>query len=304
MLSYVARDARSGDTRIRSSILLTLRDYLGPELAESITRRRPPLLRHEDEAACAVIPAAAGERQAAVLGAALRRAAGAVELPAPGDIGPALAPELRPALARLFHWPSPLTRPAATTNSTKNSARARTLTLADLRRFLECPLQASASALLPLGAEEDLAEEAEAALLAHENLDDVRVETVPLLREVFARSVAAGAGAESLAEIYDAAAELKRLEGVLPSGIFGRATRERHLGLLTAWRAGLAASLGGASTLALAPVWLGGGPDAGAAHHPPGSAAPNFVPDRPDTVELQGVTELLGEHAGERLAIC
>ena len=133
VLSYVARDPRSGDTKDPSSILLTLRDYLGPELAESITRPRPPLLRHEDEAACAVIPAAARERQAAVLGAGLRRAAGAVELPAPGDSGPALAPELRPALQRLFHWPSPSARPAASTKEGRAGA------IADPRRPSSLP---------------------------------------------------------------------------------------------------------------------------------------------------------------------
>ena len=136
--------------------------------------------------------------------------------------------------------------------------------------------------LLPLGAEEDLAEEAEAALLAHENLDDVRVETVPLLRDVFARSVAPGADAEALADTYDAAAELKRFEGVLPSGIFGRATRERHLGLLTAWRDGLAAALGSRSPLALAPIWLAGVPSTGAGWPFPARTAGGLAPRRTD----------------------
>ena len=59
-------------------------------------------------------------------------------------------------------------------------ARARRgLTLTDLRRFLECPLQASARVLLPVGDDADAMAEAEAALREHEPLDEARAATIP-----------------------------------------------------------------------------------------------------------------------------
>jgi exodeoxyribonuclease V gamma subunit len=301
VLSYVARDARTGEEKDPSSILLTLRDYLGTELAEAVTRRRPPLLRHEDEAAAAVIPAATRERRAAALGASLRRAAGVVELPPPGELAPMLAAEVRPALARLFHWPADraTARPAAA-----GPPRRRSLTLADLRRFLECPLQGSVGVLLPLGAEEDAADDAEAAALAHENLDEVRTETVPLLREALARALADGGTDAALASAYDGAADIRRLDGVLPSGIFGRSARVRHLALLAAWRDGLDEALGASFPTPVAPLWLGGGPEhrRDLALHP-AIALEVALPDGPAIIELGGVTEPLAELTSGRVSV-
>ena len=62
----------------------------------------------------------------------------------------------------------------------------RPLTLTDLRRFLECPLQASARVLLPIRDEGDAEGDAEAALRDNEPLDESRLQTVPFLRELAA----------------------------------------------------------------------------------------------------------------------
>ena len=47
--------------------------------------------------------------------------------------------------------------------------------------------------LLPMRDDDDADDEAEAALRERENLGDVRVQTLPLLRDVFARAIDAGA---------------------------------------------------------------------------------------------------------------
>ena len=272
-LSYVARDAVTGEERARSSVVEALLDLAEPNRAEvaataegapsEILRARPPLARHEDPAACAVIPAAARERRAAALGASLRRAGGNVrQLPPQSELRGALGPDAWASVAADLDWVAP--PPAATATRAR-----RGLTLIDLRRFLECPLQASARVLLPVGDEADAMAEAEAALREHEPLDEARASTVPFLRNVLTGLLAEPAHDgqdrdqdrdQQLAEAYDRAATIKTLEGKLPDGLFGRAIRERHLGLLRCWRDGLLQATGGLLT-APAPTWLGAAPE-------------------------------------------
>jgi exodeoxyribonuclease V gamma subunit len=262
-LSYVARDPVTGEEKSPSSVVRALLDLLEPERAtdapSEIVRARAPLARHEDPAACAVIPAAARERRAAALGASLRLAnGGARQLPPLGELRGALGAGVWPRVAAELDWIGP-PQPAA-------GPRARRgLTLTDLRRFLECPLQASARVLLPVADEGDALAEAEAALREHEPLDEVRAETVPFLRDVVAGALAgadaaANGGDQALAAAYDRAAEVRRLEGVLPDGLFARAMRERHLGLLGCWQDGILRATGGLLSPP-APLWLGAGPE-------------------------------------------
>ena len=125
-----------------------------------------------------MIPAAARERRAAALGASLRRAGGGVrQLPALSELRGALGPDAWASVAADLDWVAPPPAVAAT--------RARRgLTLFDLRRFLECPLQASARVLLPVGDDADAMAEAESALREHEPLDEARATTIPFLRNV------------------------------------------------------------------------------------------------------------------------
>ena len=118
----------------------------------------------------------------------------------------------------------------------------------------------------------------------NEPLDESRLETVPFLREIAAGLLGGDAdvGDDTVAAAYDAAAELKRLDGVLADGLFGRASRERHLGLLRCWRAGVRLAVG---PLAAPPVvvWLGAAPE-----H---LRAPALRPALP--LEIDGVGEVL-----------
>ena len=298
-LSYVARDPVTGEERQPSSIVAVLLELLepnrsdNPAAASAIVRARPPLARHEDPAACAVIPAAARERRAAALGASLRRAGGGVrQLPSLGELRGALGADLWKTVASELDWIGPPVAPAGL-------RPRRGLTLFDLRRFLECPLQASARALLPLGDEDDDASgEAEAALREHESLDEARLRTVPFLRDVVA-DVLVGppeSADEALAAAYDRAAELKRLEGALPDGLFGRALRERHLTLLRCWRAGVREKAG---RLPVAPerLWLGSAPE----HRREATIVPPLTLSLADgtTVALGGRTDLCAHGADE-----
>ncbi len=297
VLSYVARDPVSGDPRAASSVVEELRAVAG-----SAAQERPPrpAARQADDALVAVMPAAARERRAVALGQSLRRAAGGIpQLPLLGELRAALAPGVWARLAGDLGWQA-----APEVGPTARLRRA--LTLTDLRRFLECPLQASARVLLPIrdGGEADL--DAEASLREHEPLDESRVETVPFLRELAAELLDGqddGGSADSLQQVqavYDRAAELQRLQGMLADGLFGRAARDRHLRLLLCWRAGVRLALG---PLPAAPrfLWLGGAPEHLRA--PALQPAIGLPIDGVGEVALGGRTELVATQADGTRAI-
>ncbi|MFL5307794.1 MAG: exodeoxyribonuclease V subunit gamma [Polyangia bacterium] len=275
VLSYVSRDPVTGDPRAPSSVIDDLRTAL-----QGVEHPCPPAARHLDDAAVAVIPAAARERRAAALGQSLRKAAGGLpQLPVLGELRAALAPGVWAGVAGDLGWQAP---PPV---STVVNRLRRPLTLTDLRRFLECPLQASARVLLPIRDDGDAGSDAEAALRDNEPLDESRLETVPFLREIAAGLLGGDAdiGADTIAAAYDAAAELKRLDGVLADGLFGRASRERHLGLLRCWRAGVRLAVGPLSAPPVV-VWLGAAPEQ--------LRAPALRPALP--LEMEGMGVLLG----------
>ncbi|HEY7373505.1 MAG TPA: exodeoxyribonuclease V subunit gamma [Polyangia bacterium] len=303
-LSYLARDAATGERKDPSATVLALLELLGrgpggDALVRHVTRPTPPLGRHRDDAVCAVIPAAARERQAATLGESLRRAAGLIQLPEPAVVRATLGGAVSAALA------APLGEIALAPAAEGERRAVTTLTLTDLRRFLECPLQGSVRVLLPMRDEDDAEDEAEAALRERESLGDARASTLPLLREVFARAIDAGASDDgALAERYDAALATLRLDGTLPSGLFGRAVRARHLGLLRSWREGLRLACAGRLPTGLARIWYGAAPE----HRRDVAIDPAIplsvaLPDGPRAVTLTGQTEALAGLEGERVAV-
>jgi exodeoxyribonuclease V gamma subunit len=302
-LSYVGRDAVTGERKDPSSTLLAFCDALasgadGERLVGEITRKSPPLARHEDGEACDVVPAAARERRAVGLGRSLRQAAQVIQLPDTLALDAALAPAAWEAIR------APLGRiPLA---AKPDAGRAvTTLTLANLRRFLECPLQGSARVLLPMRDDDDAEDDAEAALRERENLGDARMQTLPLLRELFGRAIDAGATDDAaLAERYDAAIAGLRLDGTLPSGLFGKVLRQRHIETLKSWREGLRQALEGRLPNGLAPIWYGAAPE----HRPDIQLSPALtlsvqLPDGPRAVSLIGQSEPLSSADGEGLAV-
>ena len=177
-------------------------------------------------------------------------------MPEPGALGPLLAPAAWDAMA------APLGRIPLAAKTDAPRRPITTLTIADLRRFLECPLQGSVRVLLPMRDDDDADDEAEAALRERENLGDVRVQTLPLLRDVFARAIDAGATDDGpLADRYDEMIAGLRLAGTLPSGLFGAVLRRRHLMTLRSWRDGLREALDGRLPTGLASIWYGAAPE-------------------------------------------
>ena len=112
-----------------------------------------------------------------------------------------------------------------------------------LRKFLECPLQGSARAYLKL--RED---ESEEDLLSRENetLETGVIPRIMLLRAAFLEGIGEISGKElsekqredAFARAYDRRAAILELEGKLPTGPFGAAERDKHLGVLAEWWSG------------------------------------------------------------------
>jgi exodeoxyribonuclease V gamma subunit len=306
-VSYVDRHEVSGEPTGPASTVLDLLELLEAGYLrggrDALTRTPPPLRRHEDDAACAVIPAAARERRAARLGRALEATTEGRTLPEWPTLRMALAPAALGELAPAVHWAAP----RADAASTRARRGTRVLTPRHFLRFLQCPLQGSARALLPLGADE-AEDEAVAAFREHEDFELPRGYSVPLLSEALAAAFARTPAPDdaTLARGFDEATALATLDGTLPHGTFGAATRDLHLACLRGWRDTLA-KLGG---LAGAPAraFIGHAPERRG--RPVIRPAPRFstdllVGDGPARleVELHGETSPLGVLGGDPVVL-
>ncbi|HEY5920567.1 MAG TPA: exodeoxyribonuclease V subunit gamma [Kofleriaceae bacterium] len=233
-LSYVAVEAKSGQALGPSSAILELADALAPYLGapsskhalDQITTRFP---LHRFNADAALPPAIVRERWALRVRDALRAHLRANGHPVPDEDGmlallehDRLA-ELRGALGIVA---APVTLPPA--------PPVRPLSIANLRAFLEAPVQAWAQAVLGL---DELPDD---AVIEHSDEPFVvdRPLRAVLLREVLAaqlRDPSADAG-----ERYQAVVRDLELRGQFPVGVFGSAARANDLRVLAEWRDKLA----------------------------------------------------------------
>jgi exodeoxyribonuclease V gamma subunit len=113
-------------------------------------------------------------------------------------------------------------------------ARRLTLSLADLRRFLECPLQGWAAAMLRLAEDEEVAE----AEREDEPFTTGRLRETSLLRAVFLEGLKRGIAwhdRSALEALYKLHAEAYTRRGWTPIGLFGDAERQRHVACLSSW---------------------------------------------------------------------
>ena len=229
-LSYVARDEFTGETLQPASVVLELVEALEQGYVKEIARRRYPLRRVDDPVSWRTSPRAARERNARVLGDNLRTHLGRSTLPeaAKLDLGPRVQEVLKTVA------------PPASGKDVVDSGGS--VSVAAMRRFLECPLQGSARFALRLGdasGEDPLSREDK---LFHAGA----LERALLLREAFRR----GGDASN----YDELAHRFELRGERPTGLFGDAERERQLRILESWRKSLsevAGTDGDANELAL-----------------------------------------------------
>lgn len=246
-LSYVAVEAKSGQALGPSPVVLELADALAPYLGASSSRAsltrfsvREPLHRFGtlgDAARPVVVPAIHRERWGCAVRDAIRDHLRAHGHPIPDEDGlsallahPSQA-ALRAALG-MADGPAPAAAPAA----------SRSLTIANLRDFLEKPIQAWANAALDL----DELPDDEARDHSDEPFHLDRPQRATLLREVFASQL--GGGAAPLAELYDAAVADAQLRGQFPVGVFAEAARVVDLTLLETWRAGVGPIVAGGVT--------------------------------------------------------
>ena len=237
VLSYVARDEVTGEERPPCPVVLELREILSSGyLTEDEAKRlfegaKPPLRRFDDSERLDALPLARAEHEAKRLGESLR-----ASLPQ-GTAAPATMNELRRALApsAYFEVASRLSPPAAlapVARSIKENSQL-VVTLTDLRRFLEDPLQGSARFRLRLResqSDDELADREDECFTTSGLARSAR------LREAMTGAVLAPAPSlESVVARYDEISLREELAGRAPAGLFHEAEREQHVAILKTW---------------------------------------------------------------------
>ncbi|MEO1334227.1 MAG: exodeoxyribonuclease V subunit gamma [Myxococcota bacterium] len=219
-LSYVAKDAATGDDRACAPTLVELtrilEPYIGPDVEDRIVLT-PPLRRYTDQPHRFASTAAHRESETHRL-----RAVVTETLPHsvdPTDLPRVLGPDRWARLATQLGLFSPPSMP---------SALPDTLSLRALRLFLEDPLQGWVHHTLGLHQDEvqdDL------------SVVDERFRTEPrhtyrLLRDVLLESLRTE---EDVQTVYSLHADRLEMLGILPTGLFKRAERQRHMTVIDGW---------------------------------------------------------------------
>lgn len=240
-LSYVSRDEQTGEALEPSSVVVELRHmlrgYLGDEASRALTVRHP--LRRYDAAYYPELfgrtgpglpsasPAARKQAQAHALRLDLERhfREHGAEPPEGAAIRRHVSDEDWQRLdAHLELSPR---APAVVTDSRTTID----VPLWAVRRFLECPLQAWASAVLGLRE----IEIDDVAAHADEPFGVEPLERAMLLRTVFGEHLRHGGDLAALEARYAAAAHRRELTGTAPIGLFAALTQRQHLDVLRAW---------------------------------------------------------------------
>jgi exodeoxyribonuclease V gamma subunit len=235
VLSYVGRDEVTGEKRPPSSILLELREILAsgylpaPEVEKLFddASNRPPLRRHRDTQRLEALPLAAAEHAAEQLGESLRQAGAPTRI---ADLRRTLSP------AAFSQVAGRLSLPVASAPAPRELPSKVVVTLADLRAFLEDPLQASARFGLRL--REPQGDEELADLEDEPFATEARQRTMRL-REAITRAVLASdavPSAEAVAACYRAISLRAELAGRGPAGLFREAEAGGHVHILNRWR--------------------------------------------------------------------
>ena len=240
VVSYVARDEETGEELEPSPLVHELTEVLaeGYLAAEEAARliERPPLRRWVAgrdpvslrQASCAEL------RRDLVRhlgGAAPDEAELERELAGRDEVARALglATDIKPDA------PVGLGRLARATR-----AEPLVLTLAAVRRFLECPLQAWASAVLGVrGAEEE-----DLVAVSVEPFERDLLAMSASLRGVFLAHLAQGGGMDALERLHREAARRAEQDGRAPTGPFARGAVLRGMRVLTSWRGALEQAAG------------------------------------------------------------
>lgn len=223
-LCRIARDPVTGDEIAPSSAVLQLLRGVQTDYgrAPGSLNRQPPLRRYEDPGHSA---GARLERDAVELGRTVSRALGDARRHLDlFELEGITEPPTWRALARRLKAFLPESAP-------EGGGGPKRVSLGNLRRFLEDPLQGWARQALGLSSS-DL--RADPFARTHEHFELEAKDATPLLRSVFLEWV--DAPEERLEHLYRGHADRLELEGRLPTGVFGDAVRRRHLDTLDSWR--------------------------------------------------------------------
>ena len=224
-LSYVARDAVTGEPNEPSLMVRELERVLKSyvELPAALWRRFP-LSASSDLGADTDTVHDASARRSAAIRTARQELWGTRPPPSTDDVLAAVDAAAQVNLReRLRLSPPP---PPRGPDGHRNEIR---IPLTVLRRFLECPLQGSARAVLGLWNEDD---EDDWLSRVEEPLDASFLLRAMLLREAFWTAPADGAASKVA---YEAAFARHQLRGELPVGFFGDRLAEAHGEILDVW---------------------------------------------------------------------
>jgi exodeoxyribonuclease V gamma subunit len=249
VLSYVGRDEITGEKRPPSAVLLELREILSSgylaaaEVEKLFDAQPPPLRRCDDVERLDASPLARAEHAAQGLGESLR-----ASLPE-GTAAPASVADLRRALSpsAFSEVAARLSLPAPLATEAPEEATAVVVTLTELRRFLEDPLQGSARFRLRLRESES---DDELADLEDELFSTDARDRSTRLREAMIGAVLASAGApspETVVARYDEISLREELAGRGPAGLFRETERTHHAAILNQWTEQLAQIAGSGS---------------------------------------------------------
>ena len=243
-LSYVSRDGQTGEQVEPSSVIkeflfMVEQGYLGKDRAERLVVEHP--LRRFDRAyfdggpssppspGRTFSPAARAEARAVALRESLKSALGKDRARSlQGDLREALPGTVK-ELLRLSEIPE---------GSRCAPEAALSLSLAALRRFLECPLQGWARHQLGIREEDP----EDAVRRNDETFSTSPREKARVLRGVFLEAWNAGPpshGNTLFTGPYERAMDYRELKGLSPSGLFRHAEKEAHLPVLEGWMAQL-----------------------------------------------------------------
>ncbi len=228
VLSYVARDASSGDERAPAATLVELLRILRPYVDRDPADRliaRPPLRRYDGQPH----PFASESARREIETRRLRQALVEQTSPSGGLDVAAIETRVGPAVWRQIAHHIGLHSPPGD----QVASLPDTVTLRALRLFLEDPLQGWVHHTLGLRTDEDDDDRLD---VVDEVFRTDALLTLQLLREVLLESVRDGRPVDA---VYSALADQLEVRGRMPTGTFKRADRQRHLAILDGWSRGL-----------------------------------------------------------------
>jgi len=264
-LSYIRRDEQTGDplqpSAVVQELLHTLKNgYLGEEGVEQL-KVEPALRRYADQFSLTdtFIDEAKVEAQVLAVAASWQKHSGTVAAEDPisglNGIKKYAAPGEWEKLSKMLKLPAEPPNPEA--NSPEPFAEVglpgreaeAVLTTAALRRFLECPLQGWASAMLGLAETED-----DQADREEEDFEMARLAETTLLRSAFYHAMVKDL---EPASVYTPMADRFKLAGHFPVGEPGRVLSAKHLQILNGWQSVLLAMNSGGTGSGLERLRLG-----------------------------------------------